>query len=84
MSTTAIVFGGRRVSFTDSDLREFLAHPSVYKMADNLPKWLAVEYMASHGLSFVAAYTKATIAINAAIESSHPVTFNVRSDRSYK
>ena len=82
MSATAIVFGGKRIKFTDSDLREFIAHPAVYKLADNLPKWLAVKYMFTHNLRFAGAYTKAVVAINAAIDN--PTTFNVRSDRPYR
>ena len=78
---TAIVYGGKIVSFTDSDLRELLTHPEIYMMADNLPKWLmAVAIAKDKRISFKTAYGKAVQQISEALESATPTEFNVRSD----
>ena len=80
MKATAIVYGGKRVLFSESDLRELLTHPAIYEMADNLPKWLAVKHMTLESIPFSVAYDAALADITAAIKSTTPVTFDVRSD----
>lgn len=83
ISAIAITYGGRRTSYTNEDLQEMLDESGTYQVADNLPKWLAVKYMATKDIPFNVAYDVALDEINTAIKSNRLVTFNVRSDRPY-
>lgn len=74
-----VVSGGKEIAMSENDLLKFLdgkgGIKDLYKSADNLPKWMSVsKALKLRGWGAVAE------AIQKIIDSSRPVTVNVRSD----
>jgi len=84
MSAIVITAGGVRTLYSTEHLQEMVDDPNLFYCADNLPKWLAIKFMALSGARFGAAYDKAIQTIKRAVESPTQTIFNVRSDRPYE